>query len=168
MKTTKTKLRQIIREILEKDVQSGKIRKITEARNVSFPFSEIADYFQDKGYKVTKAISGDARGSAQFQLPLSVPGGTRDLGYYVDVKYEYGTFYFFWFLRTKRPNGKIHVMKPGDGKSRWEVEYIQKDLKTVMDEIDYEISVYDAEGINPFDKKLGSSSRAPSRFSAKG
>ena len=168
MKTTKTKLRQIIREILEKDVQSGKIRKITEARNVSFPFSEIADYFQDKGYKVTKAISGDARGSAQFQLPLSVPGGTRDLGYYVDVKYEYGTFYFFWFLRTKRPNGKIHVMKPGDGKSRWEVEYIQKDLKTVMDEIDYEISVYDAEGINPFDKKLGSSSRAPSRFLAKG
>ncbi len=138
---------------------------MSEARNVGFPFQEIANYFQERGFRVTKAHAGDDRGAARFQMPIAMKGGSSDLGYYVDVKYEYGTFYFYWFLRTKAPGraGGIKVMKPGGGKPRWEVEYVPRDLKVVMDEIDYEISVYDAEGTHPFDLGL-----PPSRFAFKG
>ncbi|OUU74775.1 MAG: hypothetical protein CBC29_06500 [Methylococcaceae bacterium TMED69] len=146
MKITKRQLRRIIKETL-----------VTESLRVTWPFQEIADYFQERGYKATKAHAGDARGSARFQLPITIKGGSRDLGYYVDVKYEYGTFYFYWFLRTKQPNGRIKVMRPGGGKPRWEVEYRESDLKVVMDEIDYEISVHDDKGTHPFDLGLPTS-----------
>lgn len=151
---------------LLKGALPGKIRGMNEARNVSFPFTEIAEDFQDRGYKVKKAHAGDDRGAALFQMPISIPGGTKDFGYYVDVKYEYGTFYFYWYLRTKASPGsqqRIKVMKPGGGKPRWEVDYIERDLKVVMDEIDYEISVHAEEGTHPFDLGL-----PPSKFAYKG
>ena len=146
MKITRRQIRKIIKETL-----------INEARNVSFPFGEIADHFQELGYKVKKAHAGDDRGAALFQMPISIPGGTKDFGYYVDVKYEYGTFYFYWYLRTKASPGsqqRIKIMKPGGGKPRWEAEYIPKDLKVVVDEIDYEISKHANEDIHPFDLGL--------------
>ncbi len=157
MKITKRQLKRIIRQSL-----------LSEARNVSFPFGEIADYFQELGYKVVKAHAGDDRGKALFQMPINIKGGTKDLGYYVDVKYEYGTFYFHWYLRTLHDgsygtSGRIRIMRPGAGKPRWEVEYRESDLKVVMDEIDYEISVHDAEGKHPFDLGL-----PPSKFEYKG
>ena len=153
---------------MEASMRARQNRNMYESftRNVSFPFSEIAEYFQDRGYKVVKAHAGDDRGAALFQIPISVPGGTRDFGYYVDVKYEYGTFYFYWYLRTMAsPSSqqRVKVIKPGGGKPRWEVDYIEKDLKVVMDEIDYEISVHDAEGTHPFDLGL-----PPSKFAYKG
>ena len=138
------------------------IKEISVGRSVAFPFSEIADWFQERGYKVKKAHAGDDRGKALFHMPSDMQ---RDfsLGYYVDVKYEYGTFYFYWYFRGKEPNGRIKVMKPGGGKPRWEVGYIMRDLEIVMDEIDYEISVHDAEGTHPFDLGL-----PPSKFAFKG
>ena len=148
---------------LLKGALPGKIRGMNEAKNVSWPFTEIADYFQERGYKVNKAHAGDDRGAALFQMPITIKGGSRDLGYYVDVKYEYGTFYFYWFLRTKQPNGRIKVMRPGGGKPRWEVEYRESDLKVVMDEVDYEIAVHAQEGTHPFDLGL-----PPSKFKYKG
>ena len=151
---------------LLKGALPGKIRAMHEARNVSFPFTEIAEDFQDRGYKVKKASAGDTRGSALFHMPLSVPGGTKDFGYYVDVKYEYGTFYFYWYLRTKAdPSSqqRIKVMRPGGGKPRWEVDYVEKDLKVVVDEIDYEISEHAEDGTHPFDLGL-----PPSKFAYKG
>ena len=162
MKITKKQLKQIIKEEYSKLKQG----KLNEARNVSFPFTEIADYFQDRAYKVKKANAGDDRGRALFQMPISIPGGTKDFGYYVDVKYEYGTFYFYWYLRTEAdPSSqqRIKVMRPGGGKPRWEVDYIESDLKVVMDEIDYEISVHAEEGTHPFDLGL-----PPSKFAYKG
>lgn len=150
MKITRKQIRKIIKESL-----------LTEAKyNTAFPFSEIAEYFTERGYKKKKAHAGDTRGAALFQMPINIKGGSSDLGYYVDVKYEYGTFYFLWFLRTKAdPSSqqRIKIMKPGGGKPRWEVEYIEKDLKVVMDEIDYEISVHDSEGTHPFDLGLRAS-----------
>ena len=165
MKITKRQLKRIIKEEYSKLKTKGLISEATY--NVSWPFSEIAEYFMERGYKKKKAQAGDTRGSALFQMPISIPGGTKDLGYYVDVKYEYGTFYFYWYARTMHDGsygqkGKIKVMRPGGGKPRWEVEYIERDLKVVMDEIDYEISVYDEEGTHPFDLGL-----PPSRFSYK-
>ena len=152
MKITKKQLRQIILETL-----------VTEARNVSWPFTEIADHFQERGYKVIKAHSGDERGAALFQMPINIEGGSKDLGYYVDVRFEYGTFYFLWYLRTKRPDGRIRIMKPGGGSPRWEVEYRESDLKVVVDEVDYEIAVHSQEGTHPFDLGL-----PPSKFKYKG
>lgn len=154
MKISKRQLKQIIREEYSKLKGQGLIKEI---RNVSFPFTEIAEFLQDRGYQVKKANAGDTRGSALFQMPISLPGGTKDLGYYIDVKYEYGTFYFYWYLRTKQDPSNRHstgikVMRPGGGKPRWEVEYIERDLKIVLDEIDHEIAVHDAEGIHPFDQ----------------
>ena len=146
MKITRSQIKKIIREAV-----------ISEARNVTWPFKEIGDYFQERGFKVIKARAGDDRGIALFQMPISIEGGTSDLGYYVDVKYEYGIFYFLWFLRTKAsPSSRqrIKVMKPGGGQPRWEVDYVPADLKIVMDEIDYEISVHESEGIHPFDLDL--------------
>ena len=149
-----------------KDTSSRKARGINEARNVSFPFTEIAEDFQDRGYKVKKAAAGDERGAALFQMPISIPGGTKDFGYYVDVKYEYGTFYFYWYLRTKASPGsqqRIKILKPGGGKPRWQAEYRESDLGVVVDEIDYEISVHAEEGKHPFDLGL-----PPSKFAYKG
>ena len=151
---------------LLKGALPGKIRGMNEARNVSFPFTEIAEDFQDRGYKVKKANAGDERGSALFQMPISIPGGTKDFGYYVDVKYEYGTFYFYWYLRTKASPGsqqRIKILKPGGGKPRWQAEYKESDLGVVVDEIDYEISVHAEEGTHPFDLGL-----PPSKFAYKG
>ena len=54
-------------------------------------------------------------------------------------------------------------MRPGGSKPRWEVDYVEKDLKVVMDEIDYEISVHAEEGTHPFDLGL-----PPSKFAYKG
>jgi len=159
MKITKRQLKQIIREEYSKLKGQGLIK---EAMNVSFPFVEIAEFLQDRGYKVKKAYANDPRGHAVFQMPISLPGGSQDLGYYIDVKYEYGTFYFYWYLRTKASPGSqqsIKVMKPGNGKPRWEVDYVTRDLETVLDEIDHEISVHDAEGIHPFDQPGHGSSR---------
>lgn len=164
MKITKRQLRRIIKEEYSKLKTKGLIKEASY--NTAFPFSEIAEYFMERGYKKKKAYAGDTRGSALFHMPINIQGGSKDLGYYVDVKYEYGTFYFLWYLRTKAdPSSqqRIKVMKPGGGKPRWEVEYIERDLKVVMDEIDYEISVHDAEGTHPFD--LGSQS---SKFAYKG
>ena len=129
-------------------------------RSVAFPFTEIADWFQERGYKVKKAHAGDDRGTALFHLPERDP--TTGLGYYVDVKYEYGIFYFYWYFRSKAPNGQIKVLKPGGGKPRWEVDYIVRDLEIVMDEIDYEIGEHNAEGTHPFDLGL-----PPSKFAYK-
>ena len=148
IKITRRQIRKIIKETL-----------VTEARNVSWPFQEIADYFQERGYKVKKAHAGEERGKALFQMPINIKGGSKDLGYYVDVKYEYGTFYFYWYLRSIHDGrygqkGRVRIFKPGGGKPRWEVEYIERDLKVVMDEIDYEISKHDAEEIHPFDLGL--------------
>ena len=151
---------------LLKGALPGKIRGMNEARNVSFPFTEIAEDFQDRGYKVKKAHAGDDRGAALFQMPISIPGGTKDFGYYVDVKYEYGTFYFYWYLRTKASPGsqqRIKILKPGGGKPRWQAEYRISDLGVVVDEIDYEISVHAEEGTHPFDLGL-----PPSKFAYKG
>ena len=151
---------------LLKGALPGKFRGMNEARNVSFPFTEIAEDFQDRGYKVKKARAGDERGSALFQMPISIPGGTKDFGYYVDVKYEYGTFYFYWYLRTKASPGsqqRIKILKPGGGKPRWQAEYKESDLGVVVDEIDYEISVHAEEGTHPFDLGL-----PPSKFAYKG
>ena len=150
MKISKRELRRIISEMMV-------------GRLVAFPFSEIADWFQDRGYKVKKAHAGDDRGSALFHLPLAIRGGSRDLGYYVDVKYEYGTFYFYWYFRGKEPNGRIKVLKPGGGKPRWEVDYVMRDLEIAMDEIDYEIGQHNTEGTHPFDLGL-----PPSKFAYKG
>ena len=153
---------------LLKGALPGKIRGMNEARNVSFPFTEIAEDFQNRGYKVKKAHAGDERGSAVFQMPINIEGGTKDLGYYVNVKYEYGMFYFYWFLRSIHDGrygqkGKIRIFKPGGGKPRWEAEYKPADLKVVVDEIDFEISKHDAEDIHPFDLGL-----PPSKFAYKG
>ena len=148
IKITRRQIRKIIKETL-----------ITEARKVSFPFNEIAEQFQELGYKVKKAHAGDDRGAALFQMPINIEGGTKDLGYYVDVRYEYGTFYFYWYMRSIHDGrygqkGKIRIFKPGAGKPRWEAEYIPKDLKVVVDEIDYEISKHANEDIHPFDLGL--------------
>ena len=149
IKITRKHIRKIIKETL-----------ITEARyNTPFPFSEIAEYFMERGYKKIKAHAGDDRGKALFQMPINIKGGSKDLGYYVDVKYEYGTFYFYWYLRSIHDGrygqkGRVRIFKPGGGKPRWEVEYIERDLKVVMDEIDFEISKHDAEEIHPFDLGL--------------
>ena len=163
MKITKRQLKRIIREEYSKIKRQGLLKE--EIYNTAFPFSEIAEYFMERGYKKKKAHSGDTRGAALFQLP-SNEGGSKDLGYYVDVRYERGVFYFLWYLRTKAdPSSqqRIKVIKPGGGKPRWEVDYIERDLKVVMDEIDYEISVHDAEGTHPFDLGL-----RPSKFAYKG
>jgi hypothetical protein len=154
MKITRKQIRKIIKESL-----------VTESRRVTWPFNEIAEYFQERGYRVVKAHAGDDRGAARFHMPINMKGGSRDLGYYVDVKFEYGTFYFYWFLRTKAPGraGGIKVMKPGGGKPRWEVEYIPNNLNVVMDEIDYEIAKHAEEGTHPFDLGL-----PPSRFAFRG
>ena len=155
MKISKRQLRQIIREEYSKLKGQGLIR---EARyNTSFPFSEIAEYLMERGYKKIKAHAGDERGAALFQMPINIKGGSRDLGYYIDVKYEYGTFYFYWYLRSIHDGrygqkGKMRIMRPGGGKPRWEVDYIERDLKIVLDEIDHEIAVHDAEGTHPFDQ----------------
>lgn len=167
MKITRGQLRKIIREEYSKLKGQGLIKEVTY--NTPWPFDEIGKFFQDRGYKQKKAAAGDVRGSALFQLPISIPGGSPDLGYYVDVKYEYGTFYFYWYLRTISDGsygtkGSIRILKPGGGKPRWEVEHISRDLNIVMDEIDHEIAVHSAEGIHPFDQP----GYGTSRFAYKG
>src|SRR5210317_999675 len=162
MKITKKQLKRIIREEYSRLKGQGLIKEMYS--NTPFPFTEIADYFQERGYKKKSARAGDTRGSALFHMPITIQGGSKDLGYYVDVKYEYGTFYFYWYLRTMGDpsgpdRGRLRVIRPGGGKPRWEVDYIEKDLKVVMDEIDYEISVHAAEGTHPFDLGL-----RPSKF----
>ena len=120
----------------------------------------------ERGYKKKKASAEASWWSALFHMPINIQGGSKDLGYYVDVKYEYGTFYFYWYLRTTAsPSSqqRIKVMKPGGGKHHWEAEYRESDLKVVMDEIDYEISVHAEKGTHPFDLGL-----RPSKFAFKG
>jgi hypothetical protein len=164
VRLTKRQLKQIIREEYSKLKGQGLIKEMYS--NGSFPFAEIAEFLQDRGYKKKKARAGDDSGSALFHLPIDIPGGSKDLGYYIDVKYERGTFYFYWYLRTLEPSARygIKVMKPGGGKPRWEVDYVERDLKIVLDEIDHEIAVYDAEGIHPFDQP----GHGTSRFAYKG
>ena len=153
MKITRKQLKKLIGEAISRG----------QSYNTTFPFGEIADYFQNLGYNKVKANAGEERGAALFQMPITSSNPGDNLGYYVDVRYEYGTFYFLWLLRTKRPDGRIHVLKPGGGAPRWEVEYRQSDLKVVMDEINYEISIHASEGVHPFDLGLPAS-----RFSFKG
>ena len=151
MRITKRQLKSIIREEYSRLKRRGLIREANY--NYMWPWNEVAPYFEDQGFKVKKAHAGPRSGSATFVLPVTDPRGTKsDLGYFVFAEYDNGIFRFRWMKRDHKGEYPYRgIFKPGGGKWMWEIDHTDRAIKTAVDEIVYEITAHDAEGINPID-----------------
>ena len=138
MKITRRQLRRIIKEITIGPDGAG----IPTGGRMSTrgpgpgPFAEVWPYFEerDEGWK-WKTKSSD---EGLAFLPIH---GSEDLGYYVKIDHHMGAYDMSWTKRIELPDRRVKVISPQNG---WAVGATPNEIKTAVDEINYDISQHEA------------------------
>ena len=142
MKVTKRQIRRLIKEI-----------RFTTRGPVGGPFAMVWSYFDNgEGWK-WKTKSSD---EAIAFLPTGDGGPDGSLGYYVKIEHKMGTYNMSWTKRTELPGRRVKVIRPQNG---WTAGSIPNEIKTAVDEINYDIAQHDAQaeaspGSRPGEHKL--------------
>lgn len=101
---------------------------------------QIKPFFDDHGFKFKSKSSHDGVAS----LPTDASGS---YGYFVKITFDGAKYKMSWLKREKAKDdrGRIRV-KVTKNPDNWEVDPVEKDLRTAIDEIAYYIAEDEAKG----------------------